>query len=352
MPFHILKEGDKNEYVFLLREALQKQNLLTINQTEPESADVFDDDTQKAVMSFQREQGLTVDGLVGKNTWYMIFAPLKSRMVNFFNKSIYYNNHYKGINIFNNQPALLFLYKVDLLNFLRIFSDVKLLTGREQINLNEFVAHFSIMYNETGGLNVFTEIGGPAYMFGTNGGRKYSYNSAIMGNIPAGNTLKQKGVISSDADVALWNGNVYPSNAPTEVKKAAEDCDFYKFRGRGLHQLTFRDNYVKYAKPVLDKFNLDLLTMSNAELDTAFQRPEINVEVFKNFISLQPGAEGILEKVRKNADFDAYALMVAGNTPLMRKYAEKVVTPRCKVLKDAIMLNLQPTNIDNISLND
>lgn len=361
IPFHTLHKGDQNEFVTdvkkqLIQIGLLDSSELTDSRYEPSE---YDQNTFNAVLNFQRESGLSVDGVVGTQTWFRLMVPRKTSMVMFFNKSIFFNHNYKGTNIFNNQPTLLFMNRLNLLPFLEIFSDVKRLTGKEQISLNEFVAHFSIMYNETGGLNAFAEIGKAPYMFGTNGGRKFSYNNpkmsgaySNMGNIPAGDQLKVRGVISSDADVQKWNGIVYPTDAPSEVKKAAEECDFYKFRGRGLHQLTFRENYETYANPILKSLlNKGVDELSNAELDDIFKnQPEIYTQVFRNFITKQAGSNAIIENIKNQANFEVYGEMVAGATRLGKKYAQLLFSPRCQTLKDAILHNLKPKDVNNFSL--
>ncbi|MBS0251338.1 MAG: hypothetical protein JSR78_09765, partial [Proteobacteria bacterium] len=75
---------------------------------------------------------------------------------------------------------------------------------------------------------------------------KASYNG-INGNKLAGNQLRQMGVALSDADMTLWNGRVYPGAQPSSVKLLARKCDFYRFIGRGLAQITGRDNYARYS---------------------------------------------------------------------------------------------------------
>jgi hypothetical protein len=80
---------------------------------------------------------------------------------------------------------------------------------------------------------------------------KASYNG-VNGNRLAGDQLVERHVIA-DADKAIWNGVAYPHGQPQDVKLAARECDFYIYSGKGLVQVTGRDNYRRYSNlPELD----------------------------------------------------------------------------------------------------
>jgi predicted chitinase len=96
-----------------------------------------------------------------------------------------------------------------------------------------------------------------AYFFNAIPGKKASYNT-LAGNVKAGKTLKDAGDISAAADVALWNGTVYPDAQPVVVKLAARKCDFLVFIGRGYVQITGRTNYAKFSNEAA-LGNVDLL---------------------------------------------------------------------------------------------
>ena len=77
-------------------------------------------------------------------------------------------------------------------------------------------------------------------------GKKVSYDT-LASNIKAGTALKDAGEITAAADVTLWNGSVYPDAQPAAVKRAARQCDFLTFIGRGYVQITGRANYTKFS---------------------------------------------------------------------------------------------------------
>lgn len=121
---------------------------------------------------------------------------------------------------------------------------------KPELTFEEFLAVFAVIYNETGGTFVpVSEKGSAKYMFEAKNG-KQSYNKAP--NRPAGDMLQAAGKISDPADVEAWNSTtVYPEPTDPELIAAARECDFWKFRGRGLVQLTWRDKYEKYVDPLL-----------------------------------------------------------------------------------------------------
>lgn len=65
--FALLKEGSTGADVTKLQQSLKSLNYYTGTVDG-----VFGAKTKEAVMRFQREQGLTVDGVVGQNTWRKI----------------------------------------------------------------------------------------------------------------------------------------------------------------------------------------------------------------------------------------------------------------------------------------
>lgn len=232
---------------------------------------------------------------------------------------------------FQTANKTLFEHPLQSEGFSSIISHLPQLTGKPAINLNEFVGHFSIIYNETGGtFKPLTERGTAKYFFETKTpkGTKMSYNQTP--NRPAGNQMKEKGFIYRQKDIAAWNSFVYPANQLPQIYQAAKDCDFFKFRGRGLNQITWRSGYKKYVDPVLNGKKSE--EMTDDDLTTAFQNPEVYCGVFRNYITdltwagkaMSPLAEG---------NFLPYAECVAGKKALI--YHQKFVK-RCQTLKVAL----------------
>jgi hypothetical protein len=221
-------------------------------------------------------------------------------------------------------------------NFHAVWDALKVFTDKDAVTLNEFVAHLMIMYNETGGglasVAEFPQGGkGDAYFFepgvlrGTD--HKASYNGT-MGNLLAGNQLRTAKVIVTDEDVAAWNSReTYPADQPDDVKLAARECDFHKYRGHGLNQLTFRSNYAAHADgPLREVFGKTSAQMTSQELDDAFKDPRVYLRVFRNFN--QGAAKALGDVIAGN--FARYGNLVAGGN----KYGPQIFEPRCKTLRD------------------
>ncbi|MBI1923139.1 hypothetical protein HYR99_02700, partial [Candidatus Poribacteria bacterium] len=86
----------------------------------------------------------------------------------------------------------------------------------------------------------------------------------------AGDQLRNSSVISDAADIALWNGAAYPDAQPPAVKRAARGCDFYRYIGRGLVQITWRENYQKFSNlPELDNKDFVAHPETVAHLESA-----------------------------------------------------------------------------------
>ncbi len=314
-----LREKSQDEQVVVLRLRLHERGFLSQNTQSP----LFDSELKAAVVAFQQANGLVADGIVGQATWTMLFA------VEFPYPSTDVETAFATARIAHPQ---LFPHAVNWRAYQTVFSDSNRLTGRPFLTLGEFVGHFCIIYNETGGTFLpVTEIGSPAYMMTTHGGRKRSYNQPP--NRRAGDQLLEWGVISSPEDVAMWNSTeTYPVSQPESVRLKALDCDFYKFRGRGLNQITWREGYAKYVDPCL-KNGQTSATMTNAELDAAFQDPDVYCGVFRNYVT-DPQWAGRAIPFLVQGIYTEYPKYVAGSGATA--YHQKFVL-RCQALEAALL---------------
>jgi predicted chitinase len=138
-------------------------------------------------------------------------------------------------------------------------------------------------------------------------------------------------VITTQQDVDAWNGPTYPRSAPADVQQAAMECDFYKYRGRGLNQLTFWTNYKRYAGPSIQRvFNKTVDAMKSSELDDAMMNPDVYLDTFRLF-NLGTGAS-ISQLVA--GSFAAYGTAVAGDS----SYGSGIYTTRCVALRAAMVV--------------
>ena len=223
------------------------------------------------------------------------------------------------------KPAPMFPSKVNKKNFQTVFDHVEELWAKE-LTLQEFLGFFGIFYNETGGtLEPLVERGSEKYMFEPTPGGKASYNTSKM-NRPAGDRLKSVGAVSDDK-VAAWNGSRYPDDAG--IKDQVHECDFWKFRGRGLIQLTFRDNYKAHCEPALKKSGYKGIDeLSERELgQIVHDDPRIYLHMVKSFFG---GIKSAFAKVNDD-QFVETGKRVSGQTPYGELYEW-----RCLTLMDAM----------------
>lgn len=70
---NVLKEGSRGRYVFRLQEYLRKVATVNTNIPHIDLDGIFGSETKRAVMSFQKEYGLDITGIVDDQTWDKLY---------------------------------------------------------------------------------------------------------------------------------------------------------------------------------------------------------------------------------------------------------------------------------------
>lgn len=155
-------------------------------------------------------------------------------------------------------------------NFNAIWSRIPQIFGSQQINLLQFVSLMSVFVNEVGAdlAPISERVGtkdhpGLAYPFdripslhkssyNTDGSNWTAYKCFRDPSFIAAHSGKTLGAQLQNTTEEAWAGHVYPGGYPTAVDPASTgfvmEADFYKFRGRGLIQTTWRGSYLNLIR--------------------------------------------------------------------------------------------------------
>jgi hypothetical protein len=204
--------------------------------------------------------------------------------VDWFNTDFQPKRKHVNTGIKNSQGAdtVLFENKFNAAGFHSVFDQIAQISGKAETPVAEFIAYCMVFYNEEGGLfrtlpEAYnkSELVNFTYLWKQVDGGKVSYNRSGNQQKLAGDQLFAKGLIPQ-SDVAKWNVQTpFPADllkANPSLTAALRECDFYKFQGRGLTQITWREGFHNYVVPVLKEFGMEtnLDDISTDDLQKAF----------------------------------------------------------------------------------
>lgn len=191
-------------------------------------------------------------------------------------------------------------------NFQQIWDCIPLTFEQPSINLLQFSALMSILITEVGAdLLPVTELCGReqypglAYAFCEIPGIKQSYNqreqNRLAGDLffadddfwSAHGTSAGSGLVRAAPQMReMWNGCLYPQNVfPTSLDPNdsgfIQEADFFKFRGRGLIQVTWRSNYKRIVEFV-QQYSGNNATLLHYRGEWSGKDPDVVCTISKN----------------------------------------------------------------------
>ena len=259
-------------------------------------------------------------------------------------------------------------------SFLQIWNNIPAIFGAPQIDLLQFAALMSILTNEVGAeLLPVTELCGSqglAYPFNDIPGKKRSYNSTegnrlagdlffddndfwqAHGGLAPANTIRNRPELK-----AVWNGTAYPATEfpfaeDPQTTAFIQQADFYKFRGRGFIQMTWRTNYKKLVEYVQNYSGTDptilefksmwagmdsdtVCTIStNADWDTLFQKTDLVLasravglhnEASGNYLKLATDAVTLNAMSNVMNSFYRMGLKISGGTTYAALFTNRAI---------------------------
>lgn len=261
--------------------------------------------------------------------------------------------------------------------FQQIWNSIPLMFDAERINLLQFSALMSIFINEAGAdllpateLCGRTDYPGLAYAFCEIPGLKQSYNTG-EGNRSAGTLFFEDeefwtahaSLASADLVRAIpnlrdtWNSAVYPENLfPTSLDPShsgfIQQADFYKFRGRGFIQVTWRANYKNIVEFVQSYSGPNALILqyktiwagkdpdcvctvsTNADWDALFQQTDLIVpcraiglhnRTCGNYLQLSADANVLTAESLEPGSFYRMGLRINGGRAYALTFTQRVV---------------------------
>ncbi|GAA4052992.1 hypothetical protein GCM10022409_44930 [Hymenobacter glaciei] len=379
-----LRNGARGEYVRYLQCRL---NYLHEGLSLPLVEDgAWGPKTQDAVRSFQQAKGLVADAVVGPLTWAKLdagspmvptipprttpggtpattdvglvrfrnaadinaffVAKTGQGFVDWFRTRVGGRGAWVRTRQGTSTPVTMPATADAKAGFQQFWDGIPLIFNTPQINFAQFAALQSILVNETGGrMRPIAEgVGtaghpGIAYAFDRIAGLKQSYNKAPNKTALAlfndsefvrAHGQKPLGAQLANTQDGRWAGDVYPAGSYSPSTDPAQngfvqEADFYKFRGRGYIQITWRNAYqwlipsvqdYHGTDPVIRRYqaqwqglSLDTVATrsSNADWDELFMRsPEFPLSALRVFFghksdSINHAAVGDWASVRRVA---------------------------------------------------